>query len=772
MEPGRFLLAIGRPAAAGLAAIGIATATAIPATAEPTAPVAAEAPSPRAGGDVPMHAIGGAGFSTRAAGGDRHVVMVQDEVALQAALSTGVSPIDVWRHGIHGFVTDLDDAQVRRLRATAGVVSVEPDGRLAATGQQSNPPWGLDRIDQTNLPLDGSYTYPGTGLGVTAYVIDTGIWASHTEFAGRIPYGFFWDFGDGTDGWDCSGHGTHVAGTLGGTTYGVAKEVWIVPVKVLNCAGEGPTSAMLGGIEAIIEDHQAGVPAVANLSVGGPPSPEVDAAVEAMIADGITVVAAAGNTATDSCLESPGRVPDVITVAASTQNDDDAEFSNVGPCNDLFAPGVDVLSAWWGDDTATGVLSGTSMASPHVAGVAALVVQSMPWASPAEVWATIEQASTKGVLSECCGDPDQLLFVPPLNAPPPPPPALDLATVQPARLYDSRSGPGPRPAGSITEIQVGGVGGVPADAPLAALNVTAVEPAEPGYFTVFPCASALPNASNLNFRGGQTIPNSAVVRIGAGGRVCVYTSATSGLLVDVNGFAPAGSRIAALDPFRLFDSRAAGSPRPAGSVTEVQVAGAGGVDPAATAALLNVTAVDALSDGYMTVFPCGTNPPNASNLNFRAGQTVANAVFGRIGAGGKVCVFTSSDAGVIVDVNAGVPPAITVDPVDPFRLHDSRQLGGPALAGSVTSVQVAGLAGVPLSATTALLNVTALEAGDTGYVTVFPCGTALPNASNLNFAAGDTIPNAVIAKLGGNGAVCVYTSAAAGLLVDVNGYAT
>jgi hypothetical protein len=174
----------------------------------------------------------------------------------------------------------------------------------------------------------------------------------------------------------------------------------------------------------------------------------------------------------------------------------------------------------------------------------------------------------------------------------------------------------------------------------------------------------------------------------------------------------------------------------------------------------------------MTLFPCGTNPPNASNLNFRAGQTVANAVLGRIGAGGKVCVFTSADAGVIVDVNAAVPPAITVAAVDPARLYDSRQLGGPADAGSITAVQVAGRGGVPLAATTALLNVTALEAGDGGYFSVFPCGTGVPNASNLNFAAGDTIPNAVIAKLGGNGSVCVYTSATAGLLIDVNGYAT
>jgi hypothetical protein len=188
--------------------------------------------------------------------------------------------------------------------------------------------------------------------------------------------------------------------------------------------------------------------------------------------------------------------------------------------------------------------------------------------------------------------------------------------------------------------------------------------------------------------------------------------------------------------------------------------------------LLNVTAVAAAADGYMTVFPCGTNPPNASNLNFRTGQTIANAVLGRIGTGGKVCVFTSAEAGVIVDVNASVPQTATVAAVDPFRLYDSRQVGAPAVAGSTTAVQVAGVGGVPPTATTALLNVTALEAGEAGYFTVYPCGTPLPNASNLNFAKGDTIPNAVIAKLGPNGTICVYTSAGAGVLVDVNGFAS
>jgi hypothetical protein len=207
-------------------------------------------------------------------------------------------------------------------------------------------------------------------------------------------------------------------------------------------------------------------------------------------------------------------------------------------------------------------------------------------------------------------------------------------------------------------------------------------------------------------------------------------------------------------------------------VTPIDVAGTGGVGTNATTALVNVTAVDALDDGYLTVFPCGTPLPNASNVNFRAGQTIANAALGRAGAGGQVCVYTSAAADLVVDVNAAATPDATIVAIDPQRLLDTRQLDGPVAAASITTVQVAGVGGVPSSARTAVLNVTALEAAGDGYITVFPCSTALPNASNLNVTTDDTIPNAVIAKLAADGTVCVYSSVRAGLLVDVDGYAT
>ena len=276
-----------------------------------------------------------------------------------------------------------------------------------------------------------------------------------------------------------------------------------------------------------------------------------------------------------------------------------------------------------------------------------------------------------------------------------PPSNSDLVTVQPARLFDSRSSGGARPAGSVTQVQVTGRGGVPVGASAAALNVTAVQAGDAGFMTVFPCGTSVPEASNLNFRAGQTIPNAAVVKLDAAGRVCVFTSATSGLLVDVNGYTPAASDVVALDPFRLYDSRSGAGSRPAGSVTEVQVAGAGGVPGDATAALLNVTAVAAEGDGFMTVFPCGTAVPVASNLNYRVGQTIANAVLARLGAGGKVCVYTDAGAHLIVDVNGAVPATSDIAAVDPYRLYDTRNSAGPAGAGTTTAVQVAGAGGVP-----------------------------------------------------------------------------
>ncbi len=312
---------------------------------------------------------------------------------------------------------------------------------------------------------------------------------------------------------------------------------------------------------------------------------------------------------------------------------------------------------------------------------------------------------------------------------------------------------------------------MPLGATGAVLNVTALDAQAPGFLTVFPCDTPTPEGSNLNYAAGQTIPNAVFAKLGADGRVCIYTSAAAGLIVDVTGYMPAvvrhhAGRAGAV--LRLAHQR---RPRADGSVTAITVTGRPGYPANPAAITLNVTAVDAQSAGFMTVFPCENAIPEASNLNFAAGQTIANAVVARVGSSGQVCVYVSGSAGLLVDVNGFVPAGSNFAALNPARLFDSRSNGGARAADSVTEVQVAGLGGVPADAKTAMLNVTAIEASSAGFMTVFPCGTPVPTASNLNFAAGQTIPNAVVAKIGDGGRVCIYTSSTAHLIVDVNGSA-
>jgi subtilisin family serine protease len=282
---------------------------------------------------------------------------------------------------------------VRALRADPRVAFVTPDGIATINATQSNATWGLDRIDQRKLPLNGTYRYSNTGSGVTAYVIDTGIRITHVEFGGRARSG--WDFSDDDpDASDCHGHGTHVAGTIGGSTYGVAKDVSLVAVRVLSCSGSGSWSDIIAGIDWVTADHEAGEPAVANMSLGGSGNSAVDLAVRNSIADGVVYAVAAGNSNANACQFSPARVTEAMTVGASTSADAKASFSNWGSCMDWFAPGQDIMSAWRTSDTATATISGTSMASPHTAGVAALFLESLPGASPSAVQDALESAGT------------------------------------------------------------------------------------------------------------------------------------------------------------------------------------------------------------------------------------------------------------------------------------------------------------------------------------------------------------------------------------------
>jgi subtilisin family serine protease len=321
----------------------------------------------------------------------------------------------VYTHALKGFAITLPDAAAQALARDPRVASVEADGLYTADTIQSGATWGLDRIDQRSRPTDGLFHYTNTGAGVTAYIVDTGIRYSHVEFGGRAVPGYD-AVTAGGDASDCNGHGTHVSGTVGGAAYGVAKDVRLVAVRVLNCSGSGTTAQVVAGIDWVTGDHQAGQPTVANMSLGGGASTAIDTAVRNSIADGVAYSIAAGNGflglfAQNACNTSPARVTEAMTVSATDSSDRKPSWANVGSCVDWFAPGVNVTSAWSSSDTATNTISGTSMATPHTTGAAALYLQGNPGATPAQVQDALRAATTKGVvLSAGSGSPNALLF--------------------------------------------------------------------------------------------------------------------------------------------------------------------------------------------------------------------------------------------------------------------------------------------------------------------------------------------------------------------------
>lgn len=382
----------------------------------------------------------------------------------------------------------------------------------------------------------------------------------------------------------------------------------------------------------------------------------------------------------------------------------------------------------------------------------------------------------------------------------------DVDPVEPARLLDTRigaqfttvdgqmQGTGRLAAGGVLELPVLGRGGIEATAPAVMLNVTAIGPDGPGYLTVFPCGAERPTASSVNYAPGEVVPNAVLAQVGAGGKVCIFTLAGTDLAVDVNGFVPPGGELATVVPARVLETRQGaaattvdgvsegGGRASAGSVVEVVVAGRGGVDAAAQAVMLNVTAIAPDGPGYLTVFPCGAARPVASSVNYTPGAVVPNAVLAQIGAGGKVCIFTLAATDLVVDVNGFVPPGADIETVVPARVLETRT--GPnhttvdgeyagigrVAAGSITEFAVAGRGGVATDAAAVILNVTAVGPDAAGYLTVFPCGSSRPLASSVNYVAGDVVPNAVLAKVGAGGLVCVFSLAATDLVVDVAGF--
>jgi subtilisin family serine protease len=340
------------------------------------------------------------------------IVVLKDGTTSAADL--GVAPKHTYHSVLSGFSAAMSSAKAKALAADPRVAYVEQNSTVRLNDTQPNATWGLDRIDQRDLPLSKTYTYNTSASNVNAYIIDTGIRTSHSEFGGRASVGTD-TVGGGQNGQDCQGHGTHVAGTVGGRTYGVAKSVNLVAVRVLDCDGSGTTAGVIAGVDWVTANARK--PAVANMSLGGSASASLDDAVKKSIASGVSYSVAAGNglpvvgLPANACNYSPARVPEAITVGATDSTDRRASFSNYGRCLDLFAPGVDITSAWKDDDTATSTISGTSMAAPHTAGAAALYLSSHPTATPAQVRDALVTGATSGkVVNPMWGSPNKLLY--------------------------------------------------------------------------------------------------------------------------------------------------------------------------------------------------------------------------------------------------------------------------------------------------------------------------------------------------------------------------
>jgi len=360
------------------------------------------------------------GGATPAGPPEGFIVVLHDNVSNPGAVARehaarfGGQITYVYEHALKGYAVQGQAGLAAAVSGDSRVAYVERDDEMRISTTQSPVTWGLDRIDQHPLPLNGGYGYANTGAGVTAYIIDTGILTSHLEFGGRAVNGY-----DAVDGalpaLDCNGHGTHVAGTVGGANYGVAKGVTLVAVRVLNCSGSGTTSGVIAGIDWVTANHAAGAPAVANMSLGGGASSSLDTAVRNSIADGVSYAVAAGNgnivgIAQDACKRSPARVAEAMTISATDQSDRKASWANHGNCVDFFAPGVGITSAWSNSDAGTNTISGTSMATPHTAGVAALYLQGNPVASPAAVRTALYNATTQGVVTSSRTANNHLLF--------------------------------------------------------------------------------------------------------------------------------------------------------------------------------------------------------------------------------------------------------------------------------------------------------------------------------------------------------------------------
>ena len=645
--------------------------------------------------------------------------------------------------------------------------------------------WGQDRVDQDALPLDDLYATRTRGDGTVLYVVDTGI-RPHDEFGDRLLDGYSTVAGDSS--WvDCHGHGTHVASTAVGDRFGLADDAVVVPVRVLDCGGGATTSGVVAGLDWILTHDADGRRGVVNLSLGGPTSPALDDAVADLVAAGFVVVVAAGNENQNACNVSPAREPSAITVAATNSADARPWFSNTGSCVDIFAPGVDIIAAGIGSDDDTATYSGTSMASPHVAGAAAMILALDPSATPADVRATLVNESIDGIISDAgVNSPNRLLRV---GSPAP------VAAPVPNAPTDVRAAAG---NGSVT---VSWTVDDTHSIALASHTVTG-EPAS-GCTVAADLTSCVIDGlvNDVTYRFSVTSTDIDGTTSAASAEVTATPVAPEPppepepepeptpepAPVEPDSADPWSAPITAVSPDRLLDTRSAIGIDRITRLThseriEVVVAGRAGVPATGVSAVsLNVTATSTSTRGgfgYITVYPCTATVPDTSSVNFADGATVANSVLTPLSADGTVCFTVYGSAHIIADVNGAVMANNGFEPVTPTRRADTRSgLGDvPAVrvgGDYILEIPMLGRSGVPSNGVDAVtMNLTVTDTSSpigAGYATVYDCGTT-PNSSNLNFAPGDTVANGVIAPLSDTGSICVYVFGAAHVIVDVNGW--